>query len=340
MRMTELHTQMDLEHDATERLNATPEQSNHSSSPVSFIFHDIGYYLSHKMLLSELVACLVIAALGHIAPEAIFRMSIYQRDIPYVRTQNGDVILDQYINRPKVESETVSDTVLILVAIVVPIVITLAVGYISKKHRMYEMHSSFCAILFALGSCMFLTNMIKLYCGYFRPNFYNLCEFDTDTMDCQGDDSNLSQSRKSFPSGHASTSFCGMTFLTLLFLGKVGLHNRSDSNGGKWNMSTLQTMKRRWLSVLVSTPMFIAIFIAVSRVHDDMHHPADVAFGSMIGFSTAYFAYGLWYSNLQSEYAGYSLLTRWELSRVMSDVVQSSHGSSSQRPLQIESTQT
>lgn len=334
--MTELHTQMDLENDATERLNAT-ENSNHSNSQDSFMFN-VRYYLSNKMLVSELIACLVIAALGHIAPRVIFQMSIYQRDIPYLMTENGDVILDQYINRPKVESETVSDTVLILVSIVAPMVITLLTGYLSTMHRMYEMHSSFCALLFALGSCMFLTNMIKLYCGYFRPNFYNLCEFDTDTMQCQGDDSDLSQSRKSFPSGHASTSFCGMTFLTLLFLGRVGLHNRCDSNGDKWNMSTVQTMKRRWLSILVSTPILIAIFIAVSRVHDDMHHPADVAFGSMIGFFTSYFAYGLWYSNLQSEFAGYSLLTRWELSHVVSDV-QSSHGSSSHHHLRIEPLQ-
>lgn len=333
--MTALHTQMDLENDATERLNAT-ENSNHSSQD-SFTFN-ICYYLSNKMLVSELVACLVIAALGHIAPTHIFRMSIYQRDVPYLMTENGDVILDQYINRPKVESETVSDAVLILVAIVAPIVITLSTGYLSRVHRMYEMHSSFCALLFALGSCMFLTNMIKLYCGYFRPNFYNLCEFDTDTMECQGDSSSLAQSRKSFPSGHASTSFCGMTFLTLLFLGRVGLHNRCDRNGDKWNMSTLQTMKRRWLSILVSTPLLIALFIAVSRVHDDMHHPADVAFGSMIGCFTSYFAYGLWYSNLQSEYAGYSLLTRWELSRAVTDV-QSLHGSSSQQHFQIEPTQ-
>lgn len=305
------------------------ERSNNRNPNQDSLVESLHSYLCHRMLVIELIACIAIAALGHIAPSSIFRISLYEREIPYLISNNGEIIIDQYINRPKVENETVSDVALVAIAILLPSVLTLFIGYFST-YRIYEMHSSFCGVCFAFGSCMFLTNVIKLYCGYFRPNFYNLCQFDSDALECQGEDRDVSESRRSFPSGHASTSFCGMTFITLVLLGKVGLHCRYDKNGEKIrNLSTIQIIKRRWLSVLVSTPMLIAVFVAVSRVHDDMHHPADVAFGAMIGMLSAYFAYGLWYSDLYSDYAGFSLMAQMIVSFRISDS-QSSQRSESQ----------
>ena len=47
------------------------------------------------------------------------------------------------------------------------------------------------------------------------------------------------------------------------------------------------TRYMRILSILCYSPMVVAIFIAASRVHDNMHFPADVVGGALLGGSVA-----------------------------------------------------
>ena len=53
-------------------------------------------------------SCLIQISLGHIAPEKIFKLSLFMREVPYQITANGDVILDQCINRPLFKKETIT----------------------------------------------------------------------------------------------------------------------------------------------------------------------------------------------------------------------------------------
>ena len=157
-----------------------------------------------------------------------------------------------------------------------------------------------------------------------RPNFYEYCDYDADTMSCENEETDP---RKSFPSGHSSMSFGSMTVITLILLGKIGwnkshvansvqqhhdmiqdsslpssqelveenvtiTHTNSLINAKKEMMK--QYLKKKLLACVACIPILLALFVAFSRVHDDMHHPADIVAGSMIGICCALFAYALW----------------------------------------------
>jgi membrane-associated phospholipid phosphatase len=297
---------------STSRNNGGNNNINNKISPIN----DTNYYnaptISTMMeygcnihFMAELIFCTLVAALGHFAPKIIFQVSLYERDVPYQTTEEGDVILDMYINRVFINEETIPDWLVVVLCMIIPfvcvIVYSLVFGY---KH---DVHSSACFSMFAFGCTLFITNFVKSYCGYYRPNFYGYCGFNQESLSCEGNgDGNHSddESRKSFPSGHASISFCGMTCLSLFFLGKIGLYSSCcNGNGfvenGEGACMTIQTstsflFKKRISSIVASLPMLLAVFIAASRVHDDFHHPADVVGGSIIGMLCAFFSYGLW----------------------------------------------
>jgi membrane-associated phospholipid phosphatase len=263
--------------------------ANGNRSSISEAFR---MYIANPYLVSELLACVLCVGLGHIAPEKIFKLSLFMREVPYQITANGDVILDQYINRPLFKKESITNMMVVVIAMVLPFVIILITGLMSKIRN--DLHSGICALLFAGGSTLFFTSFLKVYVGYFRPNFFNYSNFDVDSMAC-GSDSD--DARRSFPSAHASYSFCGMTMLTLFFFGKIGLHRGLFPHDDLLQQSMYDEatyFKKRILSIFAGSPMFLATFIATSRIRDDMHHPADVVGGAMIGIACAVFAYGLW----------------------------------------------
>lgn len=305
----------DIDH--TIALNTEPanEEEDSNANPANDVNSNVcssfKEYCSNIYFVTELLLCILLAGLGHNAPKLIFQMSLIQREIPYQQTANGDIILDQYINRELTQQETIPDWLLVLLCAIIPFFIMLLFSFfLGYKH---DLHSSACFFLFALGSSEFITNFVKLYVGYWRPNFYNYCGFNADNMDCEAENENASNdARKSFPSGHASGSFCGMTSITLFFLGKIGLFcshhysfrlesSRSSSRrmdlvfSSRNNEVTASILfKRRIMSMIATSPMFLAVFIAASRVHDDMHHPADVVAGAVIGMCCAIFSYRLW----------------------------------------------
>ena len=91
-----------------------------------------------------------------------------------------------------------------------------------------------------------------------------------------------------------------MTILVLFFYGKIGLHRGLSPHGPRpppqrsMMYDEANYFKKRILSILAASPMFLATFVATSRIHDGKHHPADVVGGAMIGIACAVFAYGLW----------------------------------------------
>jgi len=270
-------------------------------------------YITNPYLAIELAVCVLVGALGHFAPGYVFRLPLNERDIPYQITANGDVILDQYINRPLVEKETIPDWLLLVLSFVSPLIIVVVSGAMSPIRN--DLHAATCTLFFAMGSTEFITSFVKLYAGYLRPNFYSYCGFSEDIMACESDSNDP---RKSFPSGHAASSFCSMTLLTLLFFGKIGLHRGLWSSGGNGvtgeaSRGPAYYIKKRILSMFAAMPMFLAVFIAASRVHDNMHHPADITAGAIIGIFCAVFGYGLWYPSIYSSFAGFPLQTSFEI---------------------------
>lgn len=260
-------------------------------------------YANNPFMLAELIFCTFFLAISPFA-FVLFRRQVYEREIPYQMTQNGDFLFDQYINRPFSENATIPLWLLVVTCFILPTLIIIVTGVMSNTKN--DGHSGICSLFFALGSNLFITSFVKLYCGYFRPNFYSYCDFSEDTLTCNSDSKTP---RESFPSGHASLSFCAMTVLTLFFYGKIGLHRGLSPHLREEQRNAKNYYKKRIFSMVAALPMLLAVFIAASRVHDDSHHPADVVGGAIIGLSTAIFGYGLWYPSIYSQFAGCPLQT-------------------------------
>ena len=85
---------------------------------------------------------------------------------------------------------------------------------------------------------------------------------------------NVEESRLSFPSGHAMLSFYGLTFLSL-FIGKFWRH---ELLGG-------------WIHFFQAILISSALYISLTRVTDNKHHPTDVLVGAVLGIVLASIAF-------------------------------------------------
>ena len=252
----------------------------------------------------EVVFCIIVCVLLPLVP---MFLTMCQRPIPYQITNAGDTILDLTYNNDKATHETVSaalNAIICVISLIMQMILSL---YLGKTN---DAHLTICTWFMTMGITSFLTECIKRYCGYLRPIYFSLCQFDGSTFSCKDDDH---KGRISFLSGHASTSFCCMTILTLYLLRLFGVgglfydsdssnsaipinnnfdeEQREDSNNNSTKTSKSSTATSRMASVFCLFPMLVAVFIGASRIHDNWHHPADVIAGSIIGFAIAKFFY-------------------------------------------------
>jgi len=179
--------------------------------------------------------------------------------------------------------------------------------YFWNKGRPLErcdaIHKTVCVYFLSIGLTQTLTNVAKLYVGYLRPNFYDLCQPDEDYEECTYSGDGLvdhgHQARLSFPSGHASLSFCGLLVFSLFLedsFGKTAIERKNREGEQQQQPQPQQPIKLiRILSILCYSPMLVAYFIAISRVHDNYHHPADIIGGSLLGGLIASLVFGIWY---------------------------------------------
>jgi membrane-associated phospholipid phosphatase len=165
------------------------------------------------------------------------------------------------------------------------------------------------------------------YVGYLRPVFFENCNPDEDYLTCTGGgDLPVYEVRKSFVSGHASTAFCGCLLFTLFMERTIGIssvevavakrsqstttlapleeqpldtevqHIRSSGCGDiHWTVAYRSQPGLRRLGSLVSLlPMGVAVWVAASRIVDNVHFPADVVGGALVGASIASYCHNIW----------------------------------------------
>jgi membrane-associated phospholipid phosphatase len=226
-----------------------------------------------------------------------------QRPIPYQYLENsGEYARNQVFNE-SFEHETVSIVSLVFLSLILPLAIQLALSTCSDRKR-NDLHATVCVYTVALATTTLATECTKVYVGYLRPIFYDQCQPDDDYQECTGDDGD--DIRKSFPSGHSSMAFCGLTLLTLFLHARFGVASQryyqrvagaGNGEGQQWVRETIQVGIgwSRFISVLALLPMGLALFIAASRVHDNKHFPADVVGGSLLGASISVHIHGLWF---------------------------------------------
>jgi phosphatidate phosphatase len=148
--------------------------------------------------------------------------------------------------------------------------------------------------IFANGVNSFLTNVGKVAVGRLRPHFIPSCfgkhfyrDFCRDPYDwivnytCFGEISTSFKEkddaydiRQSFPSGHASTAFCGLIFLAL-YIHKV------------WNYRNMGLFPY----VAEMLCFALAAYIGITRITDNRHHPTDVLGGAILGTFIAVIAF-------------------------------------------------
>mmetsp|Transcript_26482 Transcript_26482/g.41062 ORF Transcript_26482/g.41062 Transcript_26482/m.41062 type:complete len:399 (+) Transcript_26482:59-1255(+) len=290
----------------------------------------IGNYLQSP-LFKELVACMLLCTILVILPEAF--VPLYRRPVPYQLVDNTTVILDFNLNYPHEDPE-ISDATLICVAIVFPVIVVVLLEIVSmccmlvppnprndKQGGGHHFHAGMCTLFVAFGFTAMITDFTKRYVGRLRPNFYDQCGFDVDTLECSSDTNDYDEARKSFISGHASLSFCGMTVLAQILVGTIVATYRElrmqllvSSRQQQQQQSTASASSRSVSDALLSMrrqetaltcaafflPLIMATYIAMSRLRDNWHHPSDVVAGAFVGVFFAVVAYGLWYPPVRS----------------------------------------
>jgi len=258
----------------------------------------------------ELLACIVFIVLALVI--YMVDPNPRQRPIPYQYLENtSDYVVNQYYNSV-FTAETVDDEWLIVIAEVVPLVLQLLLSLYFG--RCGDAHSTLCVYLVSLGISLLATEALKLYVGYLRPYFYQACVPDGTYETCTNDHSETI--RKSFPSGHASTAFCGLMVLTLYLHRRFGIpsvtvltqefleEDAAASNGTRQHVASFRWSVRyttnfpalyRFASVASLAPLAVAMFIAASRIVDNKHFPADVVAGAVLGGATAVYTNGIWF---------------------------------------------
>ena len=222
------------------------------------------------------------------------------RPIPFQRIKSGEFILN-LVNNESFDSDTMTTPVLIVVSALLPL--GLQVIHVATKSRRQEdtLHT-ICVYLVGFGLTMLATETLKSYVGYLRPSFFDLCEPTADYTYCTAGDSN--DARESFPSGHASTAFCGLSLFSRYLERTFGIESvqevvmEDNSTTIVVRYRTTNPHFHRLYSILCLLPVALAIFIAASRVVDNKHFPADIVAGSLLGAACAHFANRLWFPSL------------------------------------------
>jgi len=205
-------------------------------------------------------------------------------------------VSDTSLRHPFAVHERVPNTLLYLIAFVAPLLLQWLIN-IATVRSWWDAHISALGLVLSLTLAGSLTQVVKITVGRPRPDVISRCNPDAGTVDptfglssvaiChQSDRHILNDGFRSFPSGHSSLSFAGLTFLSLYTAGKLHLF---DTRG-----HTAKT----WLSVL---PLFGAALVAVSRTMDYRHHWQDVLAGSILGIVMAHFAYRQYFQSLASK---------------------------------------
>ncbi|ODH13104.1 hypothetical protein ACO22_07600 [Paracoccidioides brasiliensis] len=175
--------------------------------------------------------------------------------------RNPFSLTDPSISYPYTAKEAVSSSVLVLISVFVPAITILLLsllivpGLTAGKHvpaslvwrrKLWEWNAGWMGLGLAIGGAYAATEALKVICGKPRPDLINRCNPDIPKIAvnivgglgrrlrgapllvsyniCQNKTTRLTREGfLSFPSGHASISFAGLTYLTLWLCAKLSI---------------------------------------------------------------------------------------------------------------------
>ena len=151
-----------------------------------------------------------------------------------------------------------------------------------------------------MGVAVTATSALKIATGKPRPDLIDRCQpkpgsadppvfgLSNITICTQTNPSVLKDGFRSFPSGHSSTAFAGLFYLSLYLAAKLHV---LDKRG------------QAWKSFIVLAPALGAALIADTRIMDARHHPFDVLFGSSLGIVSAWVAYRQYFPSISDAWS-------------------------------------
>ncbi|XP_061181265.1 uncharacterized protein LOC133189879 [Saccostrea echinata] len=168
-----------------------------------------------------------------------------------------------------------------------PLVFVIVTAYnVIPLKKLYRIWVSYA---FGISSIYFFMNVVKLFYGELRPNFFEACKPVWPNMNCSSyvTDFNCTgsnrkaaiESMRSFPSSHAGITIFGMLYL-IIFTQEVFMNRRKQYHLG-WAIF-------QWAGFLW------AVYAGMSRITDNKHHIQDVIGGYIIGGATSYWVAYYW----------------------------------------------
>jgi len=219
-------------------------------------------------------------------------------------------ITEESISHPYLGIEQISESLLIAIISLIPIVVGIVFITLYKGNS-NEYHQFILALATSIGLTIDIVGFIKLLFGRFRPDFLSRCNIDYNKVNdiiastytvggvpigenrlfdisiCKNTDLEvLDEGRRSFPSGHASSTFSSFIILTLFMIGKLRIFNRRSCI---------------WRLLVSSLPLFGAIYIVSTRYQDNLHHWSDLLAGAIIGTIVGSIVYHFFYPPVTSE---------------------------------------
>ncbi|KAK6349059.1 hypothetical protein TWF730_009819 [Orbilia blumenaviensis] len=200
---------------------------------------------------------------------------------------------DPRLKFPHAKIERVSVPYLLVLAVLVPVITIIAWTGVLRKGKPF-LQSSLLGLGNSLLLSSFITDFIKQGVGRPRPDLIDRCQPREDTphnqlvtfeVCYQTNHHILHDGFRSFPSGHSSTAFAGLLYLSLFFAGQFFVFRPGAD-------------LIRACAAFSAT--ILAGYIAMSRIEDYRHDYADITVGSWIGILCAYFSYQRYFHPLRS----------------------------------------
>jgi diacylglycerol diphosphate phosphatase / phosphatidate phosphatase len=154
---------------------------------------------------------------------------------------------------------------------------------------LYECAISLSGLLYAIGLTEGITQCVKMYIGRLRPNMYQLCQFNIETLQYSTTISKeqIREGHLSFPSGHSSLASVSMVYCTWYFVHFFNQQQQRSANINLYRYSrhglwTLMLSVLRTLFTALLLPGW-AVYVGMTRIVDHWHHVSDVLAGLLLG---------------------------------------------------------
>ncbi|KAL2872126.1 phosphatase PAP2 family protein [Aspergillus lucknowensis] len=261
-------------------------------------------------------------------------------------------LTDASISYPHTKHETVRSSVMVVVGLIVPAVIIVLVSLLftpgtsigasaSKaliwRRKLWEWNAGWLGLGLACAGVWMATEGLKDLYGKPRPDLLARCDPDLSNIAthavgglgqrlegaptlvsweiCRNTADDLKwDGFASFPSGHSSFSFAGLTYLSLWLCSKFSIkfpylpHSPFSQDLHAQNRLSIRTQGAAppvYLVIFAFVPWAVAFFISASRWFDYRHHGFDIIFGSLMGVVFAWVGFRL-YSPPITRGAGWS----------------------------------